>query len=203
MFISSRRSVIAIGTAAAVGAGHRARAANARPVRIGVLGDRSNIAADAAGPGSVAAVRMAVMDFGGKIGDRAVEIVSADMLLKPDVAAQIAARWFDVEGVDAILDLPLTSAALAVVEVARERKKSTIITAAAAVDFTGARCSATNVHWTDGTYALARATSRAAVASGGDTWFFLTADYGFGTAMQQGATEAIQAARGLCSVRCS
>jgi len=196
MFISSRRSVIAMGTAAAIGAGHRARAADARPIRIGVLGDQSNITADAVGPGSVAAVRMAVMDFGGKIGDRAVEIVSADMLLKPDVAAQIAARWFDVEGVDVILDLPLTSAALAVVEVARERKKSTIITAAAAVDFTGARCSTTNVRWTDDTYALARATSRAVVASGGDTWFFLTADYGFGTAMQQDATEAIQAAGG-------
>lgn len=196
MFHSSRRSVIAMGAAAAIGAGHRARAADARPIRIGVLGDQSNITADAAGPGSIAAVRMAVAEFGGKVGDRPVEVLSADMLLKPDVAAQIAARWFDVEGVDVILDLPLTSAAMAVVSVARERKKSTIITAAAAADFTGANCSPTNVHWTDDTYALARATSRAVVASGGDTWFFLTADYAFGTAMQQDATEAIRAAGG-------
>ncbi len=107
------------GRSDAAGAGRRARAADARPIRIGTLGDQSNITADAGGPGSVAAVRMAVADFGGKVGDRAVEVVSADMLLKPDVAAQIAARWFDVDGVDVILDLPVTSAALAVVEAAR------------------------------------------------------------------------------------
>lgn len=196
MLISSRRSIVRMGLAAAIGGTPSARAAETRPVRIGVLGDQSNISADAAGPGSVAAVRMAVADFGGKLGDRSVEVLSADMLLKPDVAAQIAARWFDVEGVDVILDLPLTSAAMAVIDMARERKKSTIVTAAAAADFTGAKCSPTNVHWTDDTYALARATARAVVASGGDTWFFMTADYAFGTAMQQDATEAIKAAGG-------
>ena len=203
MLHPSRRSVIGMGAAAAVGMAGRARADTVRPIRIGVLGDQSNISADAAGPGTVAAVRMAVADFGGKIGDRPIEVVSADMLLKPDVAAQIAAKWFDVDGVDVIIDLPLTSAAMAVIDTARERKKSTIITAAAAADFTGVKCSATNVHWTDDTYALAHATARAIVSTGGDTWYFLTADYAFGTAMQSDATEAIQAAGGkvLGSVR--
>ncbi len=196
MVDTSRRAALGIGLAGAAGLVRRARAADPAPVRIGVLGDQSNISADAAGPGSVAAVRMAVADFGGKLGGRALEVVAGDMLLKPDVAAQIAARWYDVEGVDLILDLPLTPAAMAVVDVARERKKSTIITGAATSDFTGPKCSATNVHWTDDTYSLANAAPRSIVSGGGDSWFFLTADYAFGTAMQQDATAAIRAAGG-------
>jgi branched-chain amino acid transport system substrate-binding protein len=202
MLEPSRRSIVGMAAASVAGFSVRAQAQTQRSVRIGVLGDQSSISADAAGPGSVAAVKMAVADFGGKLGDRPIEVLSADMLLKPEIASQIASKWFDADGVDMIIDLPLTSAAAVVVEVARARKKSTIITAAAA-DFTGAKCSATNVHWTDDTYALAHATSRALVSTGGDTWFFITADYAFGTAMQADATQTIVAAGGkvLGSVR--
>lgn len=195
MLETSRRSFFTYSAAAALGV-RRANAATSGPIRIGVLGDQSNITADAGGPGTVTAVKMAVADFGGKIGERPIEVISADMLMKPDVAAQIAARWYDVEGVDVIVDLPLSSAALAVLEVARQRKKSTLITAAATADFTGARCSPTNVHWIDDTYALAHATARAVVAAGGKTWFFITADYVFGTAMQNDATAAVRSAGG-------
>lgn len=173
-----------------------AHAGEVGPIRIGVLGDQSGITADAGGPGTVTAVKMAVADIGGKVGERPVEVISADMLMKPDVAAQIAARWFDVEGVDVIVDLPLSSAALAVLEVARQRKKSTLVTAAATVDFTGAKCSPTNVHWIDDTYALASVTARAVVGAGGKSWFFITADYTFGTAMQTDAEAAVRAAGG-------
>lgn len=190
----SRRCVLAAG--AATLAGTRARAAGAAPIKIGVLGDQSNITADAGGPGSVLSTQMAVADFGGKVNDRLIEVLSADMLMKPDVASQIASRWYDVEGVDVIVDLPLSSAALAVLEVARERKKATLVTAAATADFTSAKCSPFNVHWIDDTYALAHATARAVVAAGGKTWFFITADYTFGTAMQNDAAAAVAAAGG-------
>lgn len=195
MLETSRRSLLTYSAAAALCI-RRANAATSGPIRIGVLGDQSNVTADAGGPGTVAAVKMAVADFGGKIGDRPIEVISADMLMKPDVAAQIAAQWYDVEGVDVIVDLPLSSAALAVLEVARQRKKSTLITAAATADFTGPKCSPTNVHWIDDTYALAHTTARAVVAAGGKTWFFITADYVFGTAMQNDAAAAVLSAGG-------
>jgi branched-chain amino acid transport system substrate-binding protein len=139
---------------------------------------------------------MAVADFGGTALGRPIEVTTGDMLLKPDIAAQIAAKWYDVDGVDVIVDLPLTSAALAVLQVARARTKATIISSAAAADFTGPACSATNIHWTDDTFALANTTGRAVVAAGGKTWFFLTADYAFGAAMQKDADAAITAAGG-------
>lgn len=186
-----------LGGSAAMATGARgAHASDTGPIRIGVLGDQSGITADAGGPGTVTAVKMAVTDFGGKVGERPIEVISADMLMKPDVAAQIAARWYDIEGVDVIVDLPLSSAALAVLEVARTRKKSTLVTAAATVDFTGAKCSPTNVHWIDDTYALANVAARAVVAAGGKSWFFITADYTFGTTMQADAEAAVRAAGG-------
>ncbi len=196
--VISRRAALATGLGGAIvlGAGRRSASAQQRPVRIGVLGDQSNITADAGGPGSILAVRMAVADFGGSVLGRPIEVISGDMLLKPDVAAQIAAKWYDVDGVDVIADLPLTSAALAVLQVARARNKATIISSAAAADFTGPACAATNVHWMDDTYALANATGRAVVSAGGKTWFFLTADYAFGAAMQRDATAAVMAAGG-------
>jgi branched-chain amino acid transport system substrate-binding protein len=204
MLRSTRRQFLALSAAAGTqGYISRATAQTPRPVKIGVLGDQSGMSADAAGPGSVAAARMAVNDFGGSVLGHPIEVISGDMQLKPDVAAQIAARWFDVEGVDMITDLPLTSAARAVVDIGRRRSKTTIITAAAATEFTGQDCSATNVHWTDDTYSLANATARTIVADGSDTWFFLTANYAFGAAMQEDATRAIEAAGGkvLASVR--
>ena len=169
--------------------------AQAQPIKIGVLGDQTGMSADAAGPGSVAAVQMAINDLGGSVSGRPVAVVVGDMLLKPDVAAQIAAKWFDVDGVDVIIDLPLTPAAAAVLEVAKRRSKSTIITAAASASFTGQFCSPTNVHWTDDTFALGHATAQAVLAQGNDTWFFLTADYAFGTAMQNDANSSNRGGR--------
>lgn len=171
-------------------------AAQGKPVRIGVLGDESNITADAGGAGTLLAVKLAVADFGSQVAGRPIEVISADMLLKPDVAAQIAAKWLDVDGVDVIMDLPLTSAALAVVDVARSRQKMTIITSAASADLTGRACSPTSIHWTDDTYALANSTGRAVVEAGGRSWFFLTADYTFGATMQKDVTAAVLAAGG-------
>jgi branched-chain amino acid transport system substrate-binding protein len=201
--VTRRDSLRVIGATALSLSGGFSRAAELKPIRIGVLGDQSGMSADAAGPGTVAAVRMAVEDFGGKVGNLPVEVIVGDMRLKPDVAAQLAAQWYDVDGVDVIIDLPQTSSALAVLEVAKQRGKSTIVTAAASLELTTSACSATNVHWTDDTYALANAVARAVVKSGGDSWFFLTADYAFGTAIQRDATAAITEAGGsvLGSVR--
>lgn len=193
----SRRQALASGVAGAASMRRRAWAQGpVQPVQIGVLGDQSGITADAGGPGTVEAVRMAVADFGSQVGGRPVEVLVGDMLMKPDAAAQMAARWYDVERVDVIVDLPLTSAAMAVLEVARSRRKATLVTAAASSDFTGAACSPTNVHWIDDTYSLANVTARAVVARGDKSWFFLTADYAFGAAMQHDASEAIVAAGG-------
>lgn len=199
----SRRQFLAGLSGAALARPARVVGQEIQPIRIGVLGDQTGMSADAAGPGTVAAVQLAINDFGGHVAGRPVAMLVGDMLLKPQVAAQIAAKWFDVDGVDVIIDLPLTSAAVAVLEVAKRRTKPTIITAAASASFTGQYCSPTNIHWTDDTFALGNGTARAVVAQGYDTWFFLTADYAFGTAMQNDATKAIEAAGGkvLGSVR--
>ena len=170
--------------------------AGEKAIRIGVLGDQSGPYADLGGPGAVLAAQMAADDYGGKVLGKPIEIVSADMLNKPDVAAAIAGRWFDVEGVDVITDVPLTSVALAVQNIAREKKKVLLITAAASADLTGKACSPYSVHWMDDTNALSAGTARAVVASGGKQWFFLTPDYAFGAAMERAATAAITAAGG-------
>src|SRR5262245_61686717 len=182
-------------TALAVLAGTQAFAGE-KSIRIGVLGDQSGVYADLGGPGSVLAAQMAADDYGGKVLGKPIEIVSADLLNKPDVAAAIAGRWYDVEGVDAITDVPLTSVALAVQNISRENKKVLLITAAASADLTGKACSPYTVHWMDDTNALSVGTARAVVAAGGKRWFFLTPDYAFGTAMERAATAAITAAGG-------
>ena len=144
--------------------------AGEKAIRIGVLGDQSGPYADLGGPGAVLAAQMAADDYGGKVLGKPIEIVSADMLNKPDVAAAIAGRWFDVEGVDVITDVPLTSVALAVQNIAREKKKVVLITAAASADLTGKACSPYSVHWMDDTNALSAGTavpwSRRAASNG-------------------------------------
>ena len=167
-----------------------------KAIRIGVLGDQSGVYADLGGPGAVLAAQMAADDYGGKALGKPIEIISADLLNKPDVAAAIAGRWYDVEGVDAITDVPLTSVALAVQNISREKKKVLLITAAASADLTGKACSPYTIHWMDDTSALSVGTARAVVAAGGNKWFFLTPDYAFGTAMERAATAAITAAGG-------
>ena len=173
------------------------------PIRLGVLNDQSGMYSDLAGPGSVLAARMAVEDAGGTVLGRPVEVVSGDHQNKPDVGAAIAARWYDREGVDAILDVPVSSVALAVQEVARTRHKIVMFSAAGSSDLTGKACSPTGFAWTYDTVALAKGTASAVVQAGGDTWFFLTADYAFGYAMEADARALVAAAGGkvLGSVR--
>lgn len=165
-------------------------------VRIGVLTDETGPYADSAGPGSVLAARMAAEDFGGAVHGKKIDIVHADTQNKPDVASTAARRWFDAEGVDAVVDLPVTPIALAVQELARQKNRTVMITASAASEFTSKFCSPVSTHWAEDTHALAAGTARAIVAQGGDTWFFITVDMTFGLALERDATEVIKAAGG-------
>ena len=170
--------------------------AQSPPLRIGVLTDESGPYADSAGPGSIFAARMAAQDFGGEVLGRKIEIVHADTLNKPDVAAGIARKWFDVDNVSAVIDLPVTPVAFAVQALAKEKNRSVMITAAATSDFTQKRCSPVSSHWADDSHALAAGTAKAIMASGAKNWYFLTVDIAFGAALQQDATQVIEAAGG-------
>jgi branched-chain amino acid transport system substrate-binding protein len=173
-----------------------AQPAAADGIKIGILNDQSNVAADASGLGAIAAARMAVADAGGKVAGMPIEIVSADFLTKPDNAVQIAKRWYESEGVDAIADLPYSGAGLAVENIAGTDRKIALIAGAATSDITGKSCNPYTTQWSDDTYSLAAATGQAAVATGGKTWFFLTADYALGDSIQRDATGVIEKAGG-------
>ena len=162
-------------------------------VRIGVLTDESGPYADSAGPGSIAAARMAAADFGPTVRGKRIEIVDADTQNKPDVASAVARRWFDSEGVDAVIDLPVTPIALAVQQLAREKNRTVMITASAASEFTSKFCSPVSTHWADDTHALAAGTAQAVVEGGGKNWFFITVDMAFGLALERDATAVITA----------
>ncbi|MBP2227361.1 branched-chain amino acid transport system substrate-binding protein [Azospirillum agricola] len=168
----------------------------AQPVRIGVLADEAGFASDIGGKGATVAARMAVEDFGGTVLDRPIEIVSADMQNKPDVASNIVRRWFDLDGVDMVTDIPVSSVALAVQAVAREKKKVLMISAATTTELTNAQCSPYSIHWADDTASLAVGATKAVVQAGGTSWYFITADFAFGTAMEKAATDAIKQAGG-------
>ena len=160
-------------------------------VKIGVLADMSGLYADLGGPGSVTAVQMAVDDFGGTVNGKKIEVVSADHQNKPDLGSAIARKWFDEDGVDMITDLTTSSVALAVQEVARSKNKVILVSGAASSDLTGKACAPTSIHWTYDTVALANGTGAAVVKAGGDTWFFITADYAFGHALERDTTAVI------------
>jgi len=162
-------------------------------VKIGVLADMSSLYADLGGPGSVVAVKMAVDDFGGTVLGKKIEVVSADHQNKPDVASSIARQWFDEQGVQMITDLTTSSVALAVQEIAREKNKIILINGAASSDLTGKACAPTSVHWVYDTTALANGTGAAVVKAGGNTWFFITADYAFGHALQSDTAAVVEA----------
>src|ERR1700733_4074375 len=162
-------------------------------VKIGVMSDMSGLYADLGGPGSVTAAKLAVQDFNPAAHGLKVDIVSGDMQNKPDVGANIARQWFDVDHVDMIVDVPNSGVALAVNEVAREKNKAFIVSGAASSDLTGAKCSPDTIHWTYDTWMLANGTGKALVKSGGDTWFFLTADYAFGHALERDTTAVVLA----------
>lgn len=166
-------------------------------VKIGVLTDEAGPYADSAGAGSILAAEMAVADFGGTVKGHKVEIVHADTANKPDVAAGVARRWFDTEGVSAIVDLPVTPVAFAVQDLAIAKKKTVMITAAATTDFTTKRCNIVSTHWADDNNALAGGTAKAIMASGGGkSWYFIAVDIAFGAALQNDATKVIEAGGG-------
>jgi branched-chain amino acid transport system substrate-binding protein len=159
-------------------------------IKIGVLNDQSGTYADLAGPGSVVAARMAVEDFGAAKKGMKVEIVVADHQNKPEVGSSIARQWFDVDKVDAIVDVPTSSVVLAVNQIVKEKNKVLIVSTGATVDLTGKACTPNSLHWTYDTWSLANGTGTAVVKNGGNTWFFLTADYAFGHSLEQ-QTEAV------------
>ena len=160
-------------------------------VKIGVLSDMSSLYSAVGGPGSVVAARMAVEDFGAAKKGMKVEIVSADHQNKADVGSQIARQWYDVDGVDVILDVPNSGVALAVSQVTREKGKVFLVSGAASSDLTGKACSPNTIHWTYDTWMLAHGTGSAIVKQGGDTWFFLTSDYAFGYALEHDTEEVV------------
>jgi len=161
-------------------------------VKIGVLTDMSGTYSDLAGPGSLIAVQMAVADFVAKQKpDFKIEVISADHQNKGDIAAIKAREWIDTEKVDVIVDLVTTSTALAVMKVAKEKDRITLVSGAASTPITNEQCTDTNVHWTYDTYALAVGTGKAVVKQGGKTWFFLTADYAFGKSLEKDTSEVV------------
>ena len=165
-------------------------------VKIGVINDQSSIYADLSGLGGVEAARMAIEDFGGKALGKPIEMVTADHQNKPDVATSIVSKWYDVDNVDAVFDVPNSSVMLAVQEIARKAKKLVVVSTGATSDFTGKACSPFGIHWTYDTYAVAYGTGKVIVEQGGDTWFFITVDYAFGHALERDTSAFVKSAGG-------
>lgn len=172
-------------------------------VKIGILNDQSGVYADFGGTASYEAAQMAAEDFGGTVLGAPIEIVTADHQNKPDVASTIAREWYDTQQVDAIMELTTSSVALAVQQLSEEKQKIDIVTGAATTELTGAQCSPYGFHWVYDTHSLAVGTGGALVEQGGDTWFFLTADYAFGYSLEEQTSEFVKSAGGevLGSVR--
>ena len=188
-------SVIAGLGLAAAGAAHAQITGGV--VKIGVLNDMSGPYADLAGPGSVVAAKMAVEDYLKSSGSKLkIEIVSADHQNKPDVGSSIVRKWIDSEGVDMILDVPTSSVALAVAQVVKEKNSVMLNSTGGSSDLTGKACTPNTVHWTYDTWMLAHGTGSAVVKSGGDSWFFLTADYAFGHALERDTAAVVTASGG-------
>src|SRR5499426_1810221 len=162
-------------------------------VKIGVLSDMSSLYSDIGGPGSTAAAKLAIADFTAQNKDVKVELVSADHQNKPDIGSNIVNQWFDVDKVDLVFDVPNSGVALAVSQVAATKNKVFIVSGAAASDLTGSKCNANTIHWAYDTWMLANGTGKALVKTGGDTWFFLTADYAFGHALERDTSAAVEA----------
>jgi branched-chain amino acid transport system substrate-binding protein len=177
--------------------------ASAQGVKIGILNDQSGVYADYGGKYSIEAANMAVEDFGGEVLGQKIELVTADHQNKPDLATAIARRWYDTEGVDMITELTTSSVALAVQDLSKEKKKIDIVVGAATSRLTGDACTPYGFHWAFDTHALAVGTGGALVEAGGNTWFFLTADYAFGYSLEKDTTDIVTAKGGkvLGSVR--
>src|SRR5256884_291629 len=180
-----RHTLLAAALALAASGGAAQAQVSDNVVKIGVLSDMSSLYTDLAGAGSVAAARMAVEDSGIEKRGYKVEIVSADHQNKPDVGSAIARQWYDTDKVDVIVDVPNSGVALAVNQITRDKGKAFLVSGAASSDLTGKACSPNTIHWTYDTWMLANGTGSAIVKTGGDTWFFLTADYAFGHALER------------------
>jgi branched-chain amino acid transport system substrate-binding protein len=166
------------------------------PLKIGVLSDFSSVYSDIGGQGNVEATRMAIEDFGGQMFGKPIDTVAADVLNKPDIASTIARKWWETESVDMIIDLPTSATALAVMELSKQYEKIMIVTDAASSDITGKSCSPYTAHWTYDTYSNAHTVGSAIVKNGGDSWFFLTADYVFGHSIERDTGDVVRAAGG-------
>ncbi|WP_374465885.1 ABC transporter substrate-binding protein [Ferrovibrio sp.] len=179
-------------TAAVLAAG----AANAQMsdgvIKIGVMNDQSGLYADVSGPGGTWAAKKAVEDYGAAAKDLKVEVVFADHQNKPDVGSNIARQWYDVDKVDVIVDVPTSSVALAINQITKEKNKVFLGSGPATADLTGPACSPNTVHWTYDTWALANGTGKAIVQTGGKSWFFLTADYAFGHALERDTKAVVE-----------
>jgi len=173
-----------------------ASAVVAAPVKLGVLTDISGVFSDLSGQGSVEAAKLAVEDVGGTVLGEKIEVVSADHQQKPDVGLSIARKWFDVEGVDVILDVPNSAIALAVNTLVKDKNKIAIYASAATDRLTEDSCNGRGLHWTFDTYSQTRGAANALVQQGFDTWFLLVADYAYGHSMEQAMREAVPAAGG-------
>ena len=167
--------------------------AQEKTIKIGALSDMSGLYADVSGPGSRLAAEMAVEDSGLTAKGWKIEVINADHQNKPDIAASIARQWYDAEKVDVIVDGVNSGTALATAGVAKEKNKAFLDSGAASSDLTGIACNVDTIHWAYDTYMLANGTGKAVVKSGGDTWFFLTADYTFGAALERDTTAVINA----------
>ncbi len=188
--MNPQRKFSSIAIALALSAGGAQAQISDGVVKIGVMNDQSGTYADLAGPGSVVAARMAVEDFGAENKGMKVEILVADHQNKPDVGSTIARQWYDVDKVDVIMDVPTSSVVLAVNQVTKDKNRALIVSTGATSDLTGKACTPNSIHWTYDTWSLANGTGSAIVKTGGDSWFFLTADYAFGHALERD-TEAI------------
>ncbi|MBE9606467.1 ABC transporter substrate-binding protein [Acetobacteraceae bacterium H6797] len=194
-----RRRLLTISAAAAVAPSLGAMTASSAraqgtTIKIGVLNDQSGTYRDLSGPGSVQAVRQAISEFGNKGFN--VEVVFADHQNKPDVGATVARQWIDRDGVDVIMDVPTSSVALAVAAICKEKNKVFINSGAGAAELTGSQCSPNTIHWTYDTWMLAKSTGGAMVKAGGDSWFFITADYAFGHALERDTGNFVKAQNG-------
>lgn len=204
MLKSSRRLIVGGLAAAPLAMPGIIRAqSTSQPVRIGLLSDMGGPYVDVGGPGNRVATELAIEDFGGSVLGRPIEILQADDQNKPDVSTSLAREWIDSKGVDVLADGAASSSGLAVQQVCREKKKIYLITGPATSDMTGKQCSPYGVHFSYDTYALAHGTGTALTKSGGDSWFFITADYAFGYALERDTMDAVKAAGGkvLGSVR--
>ncbi len=196
--ITSRRKALAMasGILPAIVSGRAQAQASGSGVTIGVLNDMSGPYADITGRSSLLAVQMAVEDFGGTVLGRKIEVVSADHMNKPDVGSAIARKWYDQDGVDAVIGVGSSSVALTVRSYTREKGKLDIYTTTGTSDLTGSACSPTGFHWMHDTYALAKVIATAGIRSGGDTWYLMAADYTFGHVLKDDVSRFVNAAGG-------